>query len=46
VSEPEAEFEEALAAYRRLVERASEALAAAPGGEDGGEPPPDPEPCP
>jgi hypothetical protein len=46
VTEPEPEFEEALAAYRRLVERASEALAAAVAGEEGAEPAPDPEPCP
>jgi hypothetical protein len=46
VSEREAEFEDALAAYRRLVERASEALAAAVADEKGGEPAPDPEPCP
>jgi hypothetical protein len=40
------EFEEALAAYRRLVERASEALAAAAEDDGQDEPALDPEPCP
>jgi hypothetical protein len=46
VSEPEAEFAEALAAYRRLVERASETLALAVTGDEPDEPELDPEPCP
>jgi DNA-binding FadR family transcriptional regulator len=44
VSEPE--FEDALAAYRRLIERASAALAAEGADDEDGEPALDPEPCP
>jgi predicted pyridoxine 5'-phosphate oxidase superfamily flavin-nucleotide-binding protein len=42
----EAEFEETLAAYRRLIERASVALAAAVDDEESAEPELDPQPCP
>jgi hypothetical protein len=42
----DAEFAEALAAYRRLVERASEALAAAAEDEGPAELELDPDPCP
>jgi hypothetical protein len=45
MSEPE--FDDALAAYRRLIERASQALAAATSDDDeDDEPALDPEPCP
>ncbi len=49
MSEPEpdsTEFEDALAAYRRLVERASAAVAQAIADDETGEPPLDPDPCP
>jgi hypothetical protein len=42
----EAEFDEALAAYRRLVERTSEAVAVAVEDQESAEPELDPEPCP
>jgi hypothetical protein len=49
MSEPDSdrsEFEEALAAYRRLVKRASAVVAEPPPDDETAEPPLDPHPCP